>query len=446
MFARRHKADIKGASWRTGVRTSLLWPGLCALLVAGGGVGGFLAWAATAPIAGAVIAPGHIAASGENQTIQHLEGGIVKTLHVKDGDAVEAGQALISLDPTLAEATLNRARKTLLTLRADEVRLLAEQRDLEAIVFPPELRADDLDASVRDFIETKVVEFEHRVQKGRNEVRILEQRLAGLEEEIAGSEAQRAATQKQAAFIREELRDIDYLFQKGLARADRLFQLRRAEAELEGRDGALLSSIGKAKQSIAEIREQIEKIGHERRTEAGTRLSEVRTRIADTLEQIVASESILSRIVIRAPVDGTVVRLVANTVGGVIPPGQTIVEILPRGVELVVDARLQPTDIDAVQIGRAANVRLSALNQRTTPVVAARVAYVSADRLTDRGNQQVYYRVRLQLSSEHFNARERATLAPGMPAEAFIQTAERTMLQYLLRPIEDSLARAMRGD
>jgi HlyD family type I secretion membrane fusion protein len=291
-----------------------------------------------------------------------------------------------------------------------------------------------------------VVEFEHRTQKSRTEVRILEQRLAALQEEIAGIEAQRAATQKQAAFIREELRDIDYLFQKGLSRADRLFQLRRAEAELEGRDGALLASIGKARQSIAEIREQVEKIGHERRTEAGTRLSEVRTRIADTLEQIVASESILSRIVVRAPVDGTVVRLVANTVGGVIPSGQTIVEILPRGVELVVDARLQPTDIDAVQIGRDATVRLSALNHRTTPVVSARVAYVSADRLTDRGNQQAYYRVRLQLAAEQFNARERASLAAGMPAEAFIQTAERTMLQYLLRPIEDSLARAMRSD
>jgi HlyD family secretion protein len=446
MFSRKPAAGIKAADWRRGVRTSLLWPGLFALVVAGGGLGGFLAWAATAPIAGAVIAPGHIAASGENQTIQHLEGGIVKTLHIKDGDVVTAGQPLISLDPTLAEATLNRARKTLLTLRADEVRLLAEQRDLDAIVFPPELRADDLDASVRDFMETKIVEFEHRAQKTRNEVRILEQRLAGLEEEIAGSEAQRAATQKQAGFIREELRDIDYLFQKGLSRADRLFQLRRGEAELEGRDGALMSAIGKAKQSVAEIREQIEKIGHERRADAGTRLSEVRTRIADTLEQIIASESILSRIVVRAPVDGTVVRLAANTVGGVISPGQTIVEILPRGVDLVVDAKLQPTDIDAVQVGRAANVRLSALNHRTTPVVAARVAYVSADKLTDRGNQQVYYRVRLELQPEQIEARERAALAPGMPAEAFIQTAERTMLQYLFRPIEDSLARALRGD
>jgi HlyD family type I secretion membrane fusion protein len=446
MFSRRHKAVTRRASWRTGVRTSLLWPGLCALLVAGGGVGGFLAWASTAPIAGAVIASGHIAASGENQTIQHLEGGIVKTLHVRDGDVVTAGQPLISLDPTLAEATLNRARKTLLTLRADEVRLLAEQRDLDAIAIPPELLAHDLDPSVRDFIETKVIEFEHRVQKSRSEVRILQQRFAGLEEEAAGLQAQRTATEKQAVFIREELRDMDYLFQKGLSRADRLFALRRTEADLEGRAGALLASIGKAKQSMAEVREQIEKIGHERRTEAGTRLSDVRTRIADTLEQIVASESILSRIVVRAPVDGTVVRLVANTVGGVIPAGQTIIEILPRGVELVVDARLQPTDIDAVQVGGAANVRLAALNHRTTPVVPARVAYVSADRLTDRGNQQVYYRVRLELLAEHFNARDRALLAAGMPAEAFIQTAERTMLQYLLRPIEDSLARTLRAD
>ena len=433
-------------NWRQSVRTSLQYPALAGALIVVCGLGGFLVWAATAPIAGAIVASGNIAANGENQNIQHLEGGIIAALHVKEGDLVVAGQPLISLDPTLPEAALNRARKTLLTLRAEEARLIAEQRDRDAVKFPPELLASDLDASVRDLVEAKTAEFQQRAETYRNEIRILEQRLFGLDEEIAGSEAQRAATQKQAGFIRDVLRDVDSLFQKGLARADRLFQLRRAEAELEGREGSLLAAIGKARQTIAEIRQQIVKLGNDRRSEAGTKLSDVRTRIADTLEQIVATQNVLSRIVIRSPVGGTVVRLAVNTIGAVVTPGQIVAELLPNGAELVIDAKLQLTDIDAVQVGREANVRLAALNQRTTPVVAARVAFVSADKLTDRTTQQLYYRVRLNIDTDKLAPRDRAALSPGMPAEAFIMTNERTMLQYLFRPIEESMARAFRQE
>jgi HlyD family type I secretion membrane fusion protein len=432
--------------WTGRVKTSFRAPVIAALLIAGVGLGGFLVWAATAELAGAVIASGHVAANGENQTIQHLEGGIVKDILVREGDAVRAGQPLIALDPTLVEANLNRARKSVATLRADEARLLAELFDHSEIAFPPELLSGALDPALTTFIESKKTEFELRNLRYRNEVRILEQRLAGLHEEIAGTEAQRAATQKQIALMKDELKDLDYLFQKGLARQDRMFAMQRSEADLEGREGALLASIGKAKQTIAEVQQQIEKLGHDRRTEAGTKLSETRTRIADTLEQIVAYESILSRIVVRAPADGTVVRLNVNTVGAVISPGQAVVELLPKNADLVVEARLQLTDIDAVQVGRPANVRIAALNHRTTPVVASHVVYVSADRLTDKQTQQAYYRVRLSLDLDQFPSGDRLLLAPGMPAEVFITTSERTMLRYLFRPIEDSFAKALRED
>jgi HlyD family type I secretion membrane fusion protein len=432
--------------WTMGVKTSFRIPVLAALLIAGFGLGGFLVWAATAELAGAVIASGHIAANGENQTIQHLEGGIVKDIRAKEGDIVVAGQPLIVLDPTLVEANLNRARKTLATLRADEARLLAELFDRSEISFPPELSAETVDPALKDFMDSKKTEFELRTLRHRNEVRILEQRLAGLHEEIAGTEAQRVATQKQIALMRDELKDLDYLYQKGLARQDRMFAMQRSEADLEGRDGALLATMGKAKQTIAEVHQQIEKLGHDRRTEAGTKLSETRTRIADTLEQIVAYESILSRIVVRAPADGTLVRLNVNTVGAVITPGQAVAELLPKNADLVVEARLQLTDIDAVQIGRPANVRIAALNHRTTPVISSQVAYVSADKLTDKQTQQTYYRVRLNLDIDQLPISDRALLAPGMPAEVFIATTERTMLRYLFRPIEDSFAKALRED
>jgi HlyD family type I secretion membrane fusion protein len=435
-----------GNDWAMGVKTSFRIPVFVALLIAGFGLGGFLVWAATAELAGAVIASGHIAANGENQTIQHLEGGIVKDIRVKEGDIVVAGQPLIVLDPTLVEANLNRARKTLATLRADEARLLAELFDRSEIAFPPELLAETVDPALKDFIDSKKTEFDLRTLRHRNEVRILEQRLAGLHEEIVGTEAQRVATQKQIALMRDELKDLDYLFQKGLARQDRIFAMQRSEADLEGRDGALLATMGKAKQTIAEVNQQIEKLGHDRRTEAGTKLSETRIRIADTLEQIVAHESILSRIVVRAPTDGTMVRLNVNTVGAVISPGQVVAELLPKNADLIVEARLQLTDIDAVQIGRPANVRIAALNHRTTPVVPSQVIYASADKLTDKQTQQSYYRVRLSLDTDHLSSRDRLLLAPGMPAEVFITTTERTMLRYLFRPIEDSFAKALRED
>jgi HlyD family type I secretion membrane fusion protein len=446
MIAADSNTALESDHWAKNVKTTLRGPVTVALLVAGIGLGGFLVWAATAELAGAVIASGHVAANGENQTIQHLEGGIVKDILVKEGDAVKAGQPLIALDPTLVEANLNRARKSLATLRADEARLLAELFDRSEMEIPADLLASTADPALKNFIESKKTEFELRSQRYRNEVRILEQRLAGLNEEIAGTEAQRVATQKQIELMRAELKDLDYLFQKGLARQDRMFAMQRSEADLEGREGALLASMGKAKQTIAEVRQQIEKLGHDRRTEAGTRLSETRTKIADTLEQIVAYESILSRIVVRAPADGTVVRLNVNTVGAVISPGQAVAELLPKDAALVVEARLQLTDIDAVQVGRPANVRIAALNHRTTPVVASQVIYVSADRLTDKQTQQAYYRVRLSLDLDRFPSGDRVLLAPGMPAEVFITTSERTMLRYLFRPIEDSFAKALRED
>lgn len=432
--------------WAAGVRMSLRGPMALFLTAAGVSLGGFLAWGATAPLAGAIVAPGFIAASGENQIVQHLEGGIVSALHAKEGDRVRAGQALITLDPTVTEANRNRLLKVLAGLRAEEARLVAEQRDLDAIPLPAELAGGDLDAELSEVVATKIVEFETRRLMLRNEIQILQDRIAGLQQEIKGAEAQRTAVQKQVVFVREELRGVDQLFDKGLARQDRLYMLRRNEADLEGRDGALLSAIGKARQSIAETRQQIEKIGHDRRSEAATKLSEVRNRVGEVREQIRAAESVLSRIVIRAPTDGTIVRSAANTIGAVITPAQTLIEVLPDGAELVVDARVQPGEVDAVRPGQAASVRLSALNQRITPTVRAQVAYLSADKLSDPATHEPYYRVRLTIEPDQLSPQDQALIVPGMPAEALIETAERTLLEYLMRPILDSMARAFREE
>lgn len=433
------------AHWAAGVRTSLKGPSLLLLATAGLGLGGFFAWGSTAPLAGAVVAPGHIAASGENQKVQHLEGGLVQTLHVREGDRVQAGQPLITLDPTIVQSNLLRAQKVMAGFRIEEARLVAEQAGAEQLRFPADL-LNDPDPDIREAIATKAQEFATRRLMMKNEVQILVDRIAGLEQEVKGNEAQRAATQRQVGFVREELKGVDSLFEKGYARQDRLFMLRRTEADLDGRDGALLSAIGRARQSMAEVRQQIEKIGHDRRTEAAIKLSDLRGRMGEVKEQIRAGESVLSRIVIRAPADGTLVRASANTIGAVVTPAQVLFELLPAGAELLVEARLQPGEVDSVRPGQPAEVRLSALNQRVTPVVRAHVSYISADTLTDEATRQIYYRVRLVIEPDQLPPQQQAMIVPGMPAEALITTTERTMLQYLFRPIADSMARAFREE
>ncbi len=351
MPAVQSPSDMQSQAWSGRTRTSLLIPILMTLLLAGVGLGGFLVWAATAPIAGSVMASGHIAANGENQTIQHLEGGMVQAIHVREGDSIEAGQPLITLDATLVQANLNRARNSVATLRIDAALLQAEMFDQDNVVLPPEIERARLNASIGEFLDAKIAEFTLRKQRFRNEISILAQRLAGLDEEMAGLKAQREAILKQIPLVQEELTDVDYLFKQGLARKDKWLALRRTEADLEGRAEALTASIGKAKQLNAELLQQMEKLWHDRRTDASGKMSDTRNRIADTLEQIVSYENVLSRVVVAAPASGTVVRLNVNTVGAVISPGQAVAELLPRGADLVIEAKLQLTDVDAVQVG-----------------------------------------------------------------------------------------------
>ena len=330
VFNRRLTCQSQAWSGRT--RTSLLIPILMTLLLAGVGLGGFLVWAATAPIAGSVMASGHIAANGENQTIQHLEGGMVQAIHVREGDSIEAGQPLITLDATLVQANLNRARNRLATLRIDAALLQAEMFDQDNVVLPPEIERGRLERLDRPSSLTPRSR-NSRCENNASAMRSASLRsvLRGWTRKSAGLKAQREAILKQIPLVQEELTDVDYLFKQGLARKDKWLALRRTEADLEGRAEALTASIGKAKQLNAELLQQMEKLWHDRRTDASGKMSDTRNRIADTLEQIVSYENVLSRIVVAAPASGTVVRLNVNTVGAVISPGQAVAELLPRG-------------------------------------------------------------------------------------------------------------------
>ncbi|RIA47696.1 HlyD family type I secretion periplasmic adaptor subunit [Dichotomicrobium thermohalophilum] len=401
------------------------------------------AWGITAPLNSAIVAHGSFVASSRNKIIQHFEGGIVREILVKEGDIVERGQLLLRLDETAARAKLRRLELKHYNLRAREARLVAEQHGRSELRFPAQLLASE-DADLQEILEGQRAEFAVRREELANEILVLRRRKAAIDEEIAGLEAQREAVSAELSLVEQELEGVETLFDKGLTSITKLLALKRSRAKLRGNVGALTAQIGRAKERIQEIRSQIIHLKSKRVEEAVEQLREVRSQRDDVGEQLRQARSVVERLEVRAPVKGIVVKLTEYTAGGVISSGQEMIELLPLDDDLVIEAEVRPQDIDLVRVGQESWVRLSALNQRVTPVVAGEVIYVSADKLTNAEQKKPYYAVRVALKPEEpDNAISRQTL-PGMPAEVYIKTGERTLVEYLLRPIFDSLARSMR--
>jgi len=285
-------------------------------------------------------------------------------------------------------------------------------------------------------------EFAARLERHRAQIAAAKQRIKSIGEEIAGIELQKQAETEKIAIIREELADKQSLLDQGLTQRAEVNALRRAQADIQGKIGALAATTAQRKTNIAELNEQISALVATRRETAAAQISELQTRIADLEERMRARANSLARAEIRAPVDGTIVKIVKNTIGGVIRPGEEIAEILPVDVRMRVEAQIVPTDIDNIRIGQQARLRLVALNARSTPEVAAQVAYVSADRLIDATNGQPYFIARLEFEAGQLSGQ----IYPGMPVEAYISTDERTFLEYLVRPIRDTFARAFREE
>lgn len=431
-------------AWHDGVKTGIAWPLVAGVLTLAVGFGGFGTWAAIAPLEGAVIAPGKVVASGRNKTVQHLEGGIVKEIPVNEGQRVAVGEPLVVLDGTGSEANLNRLKVQLTTLQAAEARALAERDGADRIAFPEALTADEGSPEVAQVIQDQKAEFEARLAKHRAELGVFEQQIAALKEAIAGHQKQQDETKQQIALAGEEREPFEQLLAKGLTTKSRVLELKRAEAELRGREGQLAAAIAEARQSIAEIQEQMERAKGQRLEEASARLSELRLRRSQILEEIRAAQDINNRIVVRAPVAGTIMNLAKYNPGAVITPGQLIMEIVPEGTGLVVEAHVRPQDIDQVRIGQAAQLRFAALDARETPPVPGEVAHVSADRMENERTGEVYYLARLQISPEPVPGFDPANVGPGQPVEVFITTGERTFLAYLADPIMNTLRRSFR--
>jgi HlyD family secretion protein len=421
--------------------------GLALVVLLLGGVG---SWATLAELSGAVIAPGLIVVESSIKKVQHPTGGVVGEIFVKDGDQVEEGQLLMRLDDTVTKANLGVVRSQLDELMAREARLNAERDGNDVIAFADRLmsRRNERTVIAATSGEEKLFDSRRRARAGQQAQ--LRERIAQTNEEIRGLTAQIAGKANELKFIGEELVGVIDLYNKNLVTIIRYSQLHRDQARLQGEHGQLIAEIARARGKIGEIELQLIQIEQDFRTEVLKDLREAQGKIAELREREIAAEDQLKRVDIRAPRAGIVHQLSVHTVGGVIANGETIMLIVPGADELVVDAKVAPSDIDQITIGAKVTVRIMAGNQRTMPDIAGVVTRMSADLTREQpsaGAQpgQPYYTVRIELDADSVaHLRHLLHLVPGMPAEAFIQTHERTPLQYLLKPLQEQLARTFR--
>ncbi|NBB82938.1 MAG: HlyD family type I secretion periplasmic adaptor subunit [Alphaproteobacteria bacterium] len=428
------------------LRRSLRGPvafGIAVVLLFFAGLGG---WAALAPLASAAIAPGVVGPDGSRRTVQHLEGGIIREIRVTDGSRVAVGDPLVVLADIAARATFEQLQTQVDALAALQARLIAEQQGATAIAFPDRLLdAATADAEVADILMAQSDLFETRRTAMESRKSILRQRIAQLSEEITGLRAQIGSQETQLALIEEEIVGVRQLVDQGLERRPRLLALQRQQAEIEGAIAENRAAIARANQTIGEAELQILGLETDRLDEIAAELTDVRTRLLSLEERLRSSRDVLTRTVIEAPVAGTVVALRYKTTGGVIGPGDPILDIVPENEELVIEARVSPVDIDAVAAGQTAQIHLLAYAQRNLPRIEGTVTTVSADALTDEQTGESYYSARVAVDRERLAALpDGVALSAGMPAEVLIMTGERTALAYILQPFLDSLRRSFR--
>jgi HlyD family secretion protein len=430
---------LKGA--RRSIRLHLII-GLAVVIVLAGGFGG---WASTVQISGALIAPGSVVVDSNVKKVQHPTGGVVGEVRVRDGDTVKAGDVVVRLDDTVTKASLAIVVKTLNGLYARAARLEAEQRGDSKLTFPPQLteRAGDPDVQNVMVSETKL--FEVRVHGRAGQKAQLRERVLQLNEEIGGLSAQEKAKDQEIALIEKELVGVRSLFEQRLVQLTRLTTLERDAARLNGERAQYIASRAQAKGKITETELQIIQVDKDMVSEVSKDLRETNDKIGEFVERKVTAEDQLRRVDIRAPQDGMVLQSTVHTVGGVITAGDAIMMIVPQADDLSVEAKVDPKDIDKLQIGQKTLMRFSAFNQRTTPELNGLVTRVSADVTTDQRTGQSYYTIRVSLPpAEVARLGDKNKLIPGMPVEAFVQTGDRTMLSYLLKPMNDQLMRSFR--
>ena len=431
---------------KTAIQTSLrnhilLSVALIALLL-----GGIAAWASTTQISGAVVAPGSVVVDSSAKKVQHPTGGIVSDLRVHDGDRVHAGDVLVRLDETVPRANLAIVSKDLDQLYAQKARLEAERDGLDSLPVPPELSSRANDPEVAHVLQGEQKLFSMREAARSGQKAQLAERIEQLKKEIAGYEAQERGKAREIELIGHELEGARKLWDKQLMPVTKYNELQREEARLQGEHGVLAATMAQIRGKISETELQILQIDHDLNSEIGKELHESNSKIGELVERKVAAEDQLKRIEIRAPQAGMVYQSNVHTVGGVISAGDTLMLIVPDEDSLKVEAKIAPQDIDQLHIGQIVTLRFSGLDRPTTPEINGTLTLISPDTTVDPKTGQTYYTVRVALEPSEIARLGSIKLVPGMPVEMFVKTGDRNVLSFLLKPLNDQIARTFREE
>ncbi|HEV7159120.1 MAG TPA: HlyD family type I secretion periplasmic adaptor subunit [Caulobacteraceae bacterium] len=401
-------------------------------------------WAALVPLGSAVIGHGSVAVQSNRQTIQHFEGGIVSKILVHEGDHVNAGQVLFELSPVQADAALASARNQLFSLLAKSDRLSAERDGRAQISFSPEVRAQAGDPLVQRAMGDETTEFDARRANLADQVAVLNARIAELKTQISGIDVQRQGMQQQVAYLDDEIGGLTQLYQKDLVPKPRILALERDRAQLKGQIGGSIADKARAQESIGETTQQINQLREQFFTEVSKDLSDTQTQIADVRQKYAVAQDAASRVNVTAPMSGVIQNLKVFTVGGVVRPGEPMVDIAPDKGAMIIEARFSPNDVDSIHAGQTVQVRFSTFHSRTIPIINGTIRSVSQDRLVDEMAKTSYYMAIVDVPEGNLPAELKGKLRAGMPVEVIAPTGQRTALQYIFRPLSNALTGAMR--
>lgn len=418
------------------------------LLVVAAVFGGLGTWAAVAPLDSAAVGRGVITVENYRKTVQHLEGGIVRAIHVRDGDAVARGQVLLTLDDTQARAQLELQRGQYLIALAREARLVAQRDGLDRVAYPKTLLEAIRDARVRESVQVQNQTFRARRTALEGEIALYGQQVEQLGAKVRGLQAQQQSQQQLAKSYGGELADFEALLKEGYAERQKVRELERNLASSEGQRGQLTAEIAATQTQIGETRLKIIQLRKDFQREVAKELAEVQAELYGLQEKIRSLQATVERTVVRTPDAGTVLGLSVHTIGAVIQPGGRMMDIVPQHEKLIVEAQMSPLDVDRLHVGQSAELRFTSFKTRETPKIEGRLLKVSADRLMDEYDKQPYYLARIEVTPEGMAnlSRSKLELLPGMPCEVLVNTGSRTALQYLLAPLRNAAARSFRED
>jgi HlyD family secretion protein len=415
--------------------------GFTVIFLAFGMLGG---WAALTQIDGAVVAQGTVAIESNSKPVQHLEGGIIASVLVKEGDRVEEGQVVVRLSDVQAKATLDTYLNQLITVRVFEARLLAERDELPNIVLPPSILEASADPVVRKAIADQELQFEDRRRALQGQVSILESRIRGLQTEIDGLVIEEQSLTKQVGYINEELVGLRQLLANKLVPLARVLAMERERTRLEGAIGRAVADQAHSRNSIGEARMQIQELKHKFQEETAASITDVGQKISDLNEKRRVAQDVLSRIEVKAPTSGTIQDLKAYGPGQVVRPGEALMQVVPASEELIIRAHFAISDISPVHAGQRAEVRFPAFHSRAIPIIMGHMASVSRDRLIDEATHQPYFLGVVSVAKTDVPEDLKARLRAGMPAEVIVSSGSRTVLSYLISPLTEAWRKSLR--